>query len=635
MEPIRILIVEDLSTDVELARRVLKKENIEFIDQVVDSENAFQSALTGFSPHLIISDYSMPTFDGMRALLMARARAAYIPFIVLTGSMNEETAVACMKAGADDYVLKEKITRLPFAVREALEKVKVKTEKNQAEEERSRLMSAIEQAGEVFVITDIDARIVYVNPAFEQVTGFLRHEVIGKNPRILKSGVQNAAFYREMWDTLTRGETWRGRLVNRRKDGTHYTEEAVISPVRDKTGAVIHYSAVKRDITEHLKSTRMLQQAQRMEAVGRLAGGVAHDYNNMLGVILGYAELALDQMEPDNPVHENLTEIFNAARRSSDITRQLLAFARKQTIAPEVLDINDTVEGMLKILRRLIGEDIDLAWQPHAGLWPVKIDPSQIDQILANLCVNARDAISDVGKLTIETKNVCFDESYCKGHDGLVPGDYVQIAVSDNGCGMDKETLAQIFEPFFTTKGLGKGTGLGLATVYGIVHQNNGLITVDSEPGKGTTFTLYLPRYAGEDAQTLLNAPVEIPRGNGETILLVEDEAAIQRVGRIMLENLGYRVRIAECPDEALGLSDEDTQHIDLLITDVVMPCMNGRDLAERITARCPSINVLFMSGYTAEAIARHGVLDRGINFMQKPFTKKDLAEKVRRALNR
>lgn len=634
MEPIRILIVEDLSTDVELALRVLKKENIEFIDQVVDSENEFQAALTDFAPQLIISDYSMPAFDGMRALLMTKDHPVYIPFIILTGSMNEETAVACMKAGADDYVLKERITRLPFAVREVLEKVKVRKEKEQAEAERTRLMSAIEQAGEVFVITDIDANIVYVNPAFEHCTGFRRDEVIGKNPRILKSAVQDAAFYRDMWETLTKGEIWRGRMVNRRKDGTHYTEEAVISPVRNGSGNIIHYSAVKRDISEHLRSAEMLQQAQKMESVGRLAGGVAHDYNNMLSVILGYAELALERLKPDDPIYEDLTEIFNAARRSSDITRQLLAFARKQTIAPEILDINDTVEGMLKMLRRLIGEDIDLAWLPSAGSWPVKMDPSQVDQLLANLCVNARDAISDVGKLTIETENVSFDETYCNSHDGFVPGDYLLIAVSDNGCGMDKKTIANIFEPFFTTKGVGEGTGLGLATVYGIVKQNKGFINVYSEPGEGTTFKIYLPRHMGDTEQSRASAPADIPEGRGETILLVEDESAIRKMGRMMLEKLGYHVLLAAGPAEALRLAETNANRIDLLITDVVMPEMNGRDLSDQMQARSQGLRVLFMSDYTANAIAHHGVLDQGVNFIQKPFSKKDLAVKVRKALD-
>ena len=381
------------------------------------------------------------------------------------------------------------------------------TARKRAEAERKRLMAAIEQAGEVIVMTDAQGIIQFVNPAFERMTGYSREEAVGQNPRILKSGKQDELFYRNLWETISGGRTWAGRMVNKRKDGTLYTEEATISPVRDASGRIVNYVAVKRDITEHLRLAAQFQQAQKMESVGRLAGGVAHDFNNMLGVILGHAELALEQVDPAQPLHADLEEIRKAAERSADLTRQLLAFARKQTVAPKVLDLNETVEGMLKMLRRLIGEDIDLAWLPGADLWPVKMDPSQIDQILANLCVNARDAIAGVGKVTIETGNGAFDEDYCADHAGFVPGEYVLLAVSDDGCGMDKETLAHIFEPFFTTKEMGKGTGLGLATVYGIVKQNNGFINVYSEPGQGTTFKIYLPRHVGKAEQTRTGRP--------------------------------------------------------------------------------------------------------------------------------
>jgi CheY-like chemotaxis protein len=367
--------------------------------------------------------------------------------------------------------------------------------------------------------------------------------------------------------------------------------------------------------------------------VGRLAGGVAHDFNNMLGVILGHTEMALEQVDPAQPLHAGLTEIRNAATRSADLTRQLLAFARKQTIAPQVLDLNETVAGMLTMLKRLIGEDIDLHWQMEADLWPVRVDPSQIDQILANLCVNARDAISGVGKLTIELGNRTFDEDFCAAHAGLVPGEYVLLAVSDDGCGMDKETLSHLFEPFFTTKGMGQGTGLGLATVYGIVKQNHGFIDVSSEPGRGTTFKIYLPRDVGKAGPARReSAPEPLLRGQ-ETILLVEDEPAILKMTKMMLERQNYTVLAARTPGEAIALAREHAGEIHLLVTDVVMPEMNGRDLAKNVMSLYPHVKRLFMSGHTANVIAHDSVLNEGMHFMQKPFSMKDLAVKVREAL--
>ncbi len=507
------------------------------------------------------------------------------------------------------------------------------TERKRGEAERERLLAAMEQAGEVVVITDVAGRIQYVNPAFEHVTGFSAEEVIGQTPAIVKSGRQDDSFYAKMWSTISAGRTWTGRLVNRRKDGKLYTEEATISPVLDAAGNIVNYVAVKRDISEQLRLAAQFQQAQKMESVGRLAGGVAHDFNNMLGVIIGNAEMALDETEPTNPVHNDLEEILVAAKRSADITKKLLAFARKQTISPKILDLNGTVEGMLKMLRRLIGEDIDLSWLPGSGLWPVKMDPAQIDQILANLCINARDAILGVGKITIETDMVQFDEAYCLDNPGFVPGDFVLLAVSDNGCGMDRTTLDRLFEPFFTTKEVGKGTGLGLATVYGIVKQNNGFINVYSELDKGTTFKIYLPRHEGEEAEQIMMDGGVIPQAQGETVLIVEDEISILNLGASMLEKLGYRVLTAATPGQALQQAAAHPGTIDLLVTDVIMPDMNGRDLAGRLTALYPDVRTLFMSGYTANVIAHHGVLDEGVLFLQKPFSIKQLALLVRRAL--
>ncbi len=375
-------------------------------------------------------------------------------------------------------------------------------------------------------------------------------------------------------------------------------------------------------------------QAQKMESVGRLAGGVAHDFNNMLTVIKGYSQLGLNEVDQTSPLYTKFDEILKAAERSAELTRQLLAFARKQIIAPKVLDLNKTVAGMLKMLQRLIGEHIQLAWHPGANLWPVKMDSSQIDQILANLCVNSQDAIPDVGRIEIETQNIEIDRSYSANHVGFIPGKFVRLIVSDNGCGMDKETLAHIFEPFFTTKGLGKGTGLGLATVYGIVKQNNGFINVYSEPDLGTTCTVYLPRHPGEVEQTTSESVAESPSRGHETILLVEDEPAILIMTTQMLEMQGYKVLAANTPVEALRLAKEHTGKIHMLMTDVVMPEMNGQDLAKTLQPLNPQLKLLFMSGFNANVIAHHGVLDEGIHFIQKPFSLHELISKVREVLD-
>jgi PAS domain S-box-containing protein len=377
-----------------------------------------------------------------------------------------------------------------------------------------------------------------------------------------------------------------------------------------------------------------LLQAQKMESVGRLAGGVAHDFNNMLGVIVGYAEIALHQTDPAGPLHKILEKILNAASRSANLTRQLLAFARKQTIAPKVLDLNETVESMLAMLQRLIGEDINLAWLPADGLWPVLIDPSQVDQILANLCVNARDAIPGVGKVTIETKNITFDAAYCAIHAGFVPGDYAMLAVSDNGLGMDSETLGKIFEPFFTTKGLGKGTGLGLSMVYGIVKQNHGFINAYSEPGTGTSIRIYLPRQNTEPVAGKRGAAPARNTLGDETILVVEDDREMLEICRRMLEEMGYRVLTACTGNEAIRQMKDSVIAIDLLIIDVIMPDMNGHDLAKLLLTAKPGMKCLFTSGYTANAIAHHGVLDEGVNFIQKPFSKNDFGRKIRQILD-
>ncbi|MBA3008554.1 MAG: PAS domain S-box protein [Proteobacteria bacterium] len=387
------------------------------------------------------------------------------------------------------------------------------------------------------------------------------------------------------------------------------------------------------DISERRKLEDQFRQAQKMESIGQLAGGVAHDYNNMLSVIHGYAELALNKVDPATSLYNDLQEIIKAAKHSTEITRQLLTFARQQTVAPKVIDLNAEVAGMLKMLHRLIGEDINLVSIPGAKVWPVKIDPSQVDQLLANLCVNARDSITGCGRITIETENVTFSKDYCSDHPGFIPGEYVRLVLSDNGSGMDKKTLDKIFEPFFTTKEIGHGTGLGLATIYGIMKQNSGFIYVYSEPGKGSSFHLYLPRHAEIVVEKEQISTTKVLSGSGEVILVVEDEISLLTLSQIILEDLGYVVLAAGTANEAMHLAEGHGGKIHLLITDVVMPEVNGKELAERLQSLYPKLKCLFMSGYTANVIALYGILDEGIHFIQKPFSRDDIATKIREVL--
>ena len=512
--------------------------------------------------------------------------------------------------------------------------VEQRTEALRESEARSR--SILQAALDGFWIVDQEGQILDVNDAYCRMAGYSRRELMQMTVQQLEA-VETEKKMEERARGIIDGDHARFETAHRRKDGSLLLIDVAARRFPGDDDLIF---AFIRDITEQKRAEKereklqeQLSQAQKMESVGRLAGGVAHDFNNMLGVILGHTELAMEQVDPSQPIESDLEEIRKAAQRSADLTRQLLAFARKQTIAPKILDLNDTVTGMLKMLQRLIGEGIHLSWQPAADIWPVKMDPSQVDQILANLCINARDAISGSGRIGIETKNVSLGDACHPDHPDFNPGDYVLLAVCDDGGGIEPDILANIFEPFFTTKPLGQGTGLGLATVYGIVRQNRGFITVDSGADKGTTFSIHLPRYTGMGTgiSTPLNSDKE-DRGH-ETVLLVEDEPAILKMVEMMLERLGYNVIPASSPAEAIRLSGEVKEKIHVLMTDVIMPEMSGRELAERLMAENPDLKRLFMSGYTADLIVRHGVLDEGVQFLQKPFSKKELAEKIRHVL--
>jgi two-component system, cell cycle sensor histidine kinase and response regulator CckA len=455
---------------------------------------------------------------------------------------------------------------------------------------------------------------------------------VGQNPRMLKSGAHDSAFYAGLWADLVAGRVWHGEITNRRKDGSLYQEDLSITPVLGPSGEIAHYVAIKRDISERQALEAQLRQAQKMEAVGRLAGGVAHDFNNLLGVIQGYGELLLKQVERGQPQREKLEQILTATQRAANLTRQLLAFSRRQVLEPRVLDLNAVVAESEKLLRPLVGEDVEIVVEAAPDVGRFRADAGQIGQVLMNLATNARDAMPGRGRLLIETANVVWDDREAQKRFNARAGRYVRLSVEDTGMGMDAEIRAHVFEPFFTTKERGKGTGLGLATVYGIVKQSGGVITVDSEPGRGTRFDIFLPRVAGP-ADPPKPAPAPRVVTGTETILLAEDEDSLRNLARDLLAENGYRVLAAASGEEALAVAAAHRGPIRLLLTDVVMPGMSGQELAERLRPLRPEMAVVYMSGYAEEAIAQRGTLARGARLMTKPFSIDDLARCVRDVL--
>jgi PAS domain S-box-containing protein len=519
----------------------------------------------------------------------------------------------------------------------------IATDEKIRENER-KFRAIFDQTYQLIGLLTVDGILLEANETALRFVGALDSDVIGKpfwetawwahSPEVRESirvAVQQAS----------NGDFVRFETTIPASDGTLRYIDFSLKPVRDEAGKVVLLIPEGRDISERKQAEQenldlqdQLAQAQKMESIGRLAGGVAHDFNNMLGVILGNVALALEESDLAHPLARNLLEIRTAAEHSADLTRQLLAFARRQTVAPKVLDLNHTVSGALTILQRLVGEDIELVWTPGQDLWRIKMDPAQMDQVLMNLAANARDSICGLGKVSLETMNVVADAAYAAGRFGLSPGEYVVLTMTDDGQGMDPETLANVFEPFYTTKEIGKGTGLGLAIVYGVVQQSGGIVNAYSEPGKGSTFKVYLPRYVGK----AVYAPAEPALGQAargsETILLVEDDAMLLGMTSTMLARLGYVVLPASAPGEAMRLAAEHSDEIQLLVTDVVMPEMNGRELVDKLCAAQPGLKHVFISGYAADVLAPHGVLAEGVHFVQKPFSMHALAAKLREALD-
>lgn len=501
---------------------------------------------------------------------------------------------------------------------------------------QKRLSAAIDQTSDTVIITDTGGRITYVNPAFERISGYSRTEVIGQNPRLLKSGQQSAAFYQELWATIRAGRVWRGRLINKKKDGTLYTEDATISPIQDRQRTIVNYVAVKRDISRELRLEEQFHQAQKMDAVGRLAGGVAHDFNNLLTVINGYSSVLLRGELPDPEILRHFIEqIHQAGERAANLTRQLLAFSCKQVLKPEILDLNQIVTDMHRLLKRLIGETISLIIRLHPTPVMTKVDRGQLEQVIMNLAVNARDAMPGGGQLIFETSPIYLAESYTQHYVDVIPGNYILLLVSDTGTGIEPVNLNRIFEPFFTTKAAGKGTGLGLATVHGIIKQSGGHIEVDSVVGAGTSFKIYLPQSHGPDQpSTPDQTSSDLPRGN-ETILVAEDDHWVRQIAVSILRNQGYNVLIAADGTDALRLNEMYPETIDLLLTDVVMPDLNGQELAKRLRNLRPALKVIFMSGYTQDDPALQEILSmENVAYLRKPFTQEPLSRMIRHILD-
>jgi PAS domain S-box-containing protein len=759
-DELRILILEDVPADAELMERELQRAGIAFTSRRVETRDAFLKQLEDFSPGIVLSDYTMPQFDGMTALQLVKERFPSIPLIIVTGSRNEETAVKCMKAGAADYVIKDHLIRLDPAVRTALENQRIKEEKERVEKalwvSARQWRTTFDAMNDAVCLLDLEGKMLRCNVAMRDLVGKPWQEIIGHpcwelicgtsgpvdgcpfiRMRATRQRESRAMALNDRWfevtadplldeadnligavhilsdatereqstDALRKSEHRYKTLVENLpqkvflkdtnsvyvscnanyardlkinpdeiagqtdsdfhpvelaekyraddkrimksgraedleeryvQDGHERWVHTVKTPVEDQDGNATGILGIFWDITESRNLEEQLRQAQKMEAVGRLAGGVAHDFNNLLTVIGGNADLAASTPQLPQDAHRHLSEITQATERAANLTRQLLAFSRRQALEPRVVNLNDVLSNMDKMLRRLIREDIELTTRPAKDLWAVCVDVGQIEQVVVNLAVNARDAMPNGGRLVFETANADLDEEYARSHSDAPPGHYVMLAVSDTGVGMANEVKERIFEPFFTTKEMGKGTGLGLPTCYGIVKQSGGHIWVYSEPGKGTRFKIYLPRVEKEPgALPRREDTADLPPGGNETILLVEDDASVRAVASRILRDQGYTVLEAGNGEEALHVARRAPgKTIHLVLTDVVMPQMGGKELSQRLKALRPSVKVLFASGYTETGVVRNSAFEPGFVLLQKPFTKIALARKVREVLD-
>ncbi|WP_020470479.1 response regulator [Zavarzinella formosa] len=628
---IHILLVEDSPTDVLLTKEALSTSHFHVSNSQRLGDAINLLLVNRFD--VVLLDLGLPDSQGIDTLRMLREKNAQVAIVVLTGKDDEQLALQALKEGAQDYLVKGDIQEasLQRAIRHAVERSNVEKLFRQSEERYRTLITA---TSAIVWSSPASGEFDSEQPSWTAFTGQTveQHRGLGWLNAIHPDDREHSArAWKTAWMT---GTEYRVEHRLRRADGEYRQMSARGVPILETKGSIREWIGVHTDVTEQKSLESQMLQAQKMEAFGQLAGGVAHDFNNLLTIISGYSEIMLGELDADNPMRESVTAICEAGEQAAGLTRQLLAFSRKTVLEPKVLNPNDVVRETQKLLRRLIGEDILLTAVLDPNVSKVKIDPGLLAQVLMNLAVNARDAMPMGGKLTIETSNVFLNEDYAARHVDCVPGSHVRLAVSDNGCGMPPAIRARIFEPFFTTKELGKGTGLGLATVFGIVKQSGGNINLYTEPGHGSTFKIYLPAFDEQPNSQSSGPTSRKVLGGTETILVVEDEDAVRTIAVLALQTRGYKVLQAENGKKALRLVETHQGLIDLLVTDVVMPGMSGRELAEALIGQTPTLKVLFQSGYTDDAVIRHGILQADVAFLQKPYTPLSLSRKVREVLD-
>jgi two-component system, cell cycle sensor histidine kinase and response regulator CckA len=633
--PLRALIIEDSETDAELLLLALARAGYDVVSLRVQTAAALREALLS-EWDVALSDYSMPGFGAIEALRIVKATGKDTPFIIVSGTIGEETAVLALQAGADDFMVKGALGRLAPAIERSRRTQLARAAQQLAEralrESEERYRRIVETTNEGVWQLDEKTRTTFVNGRMAAMLGYTPEQLLGVSMlEFVHEASRSAAKQAITSGARSASSSVEVRFV--RSDGKDLWVLLDSTPIFegvDYVGAL----AMAMDVSQRKRLEEQLRQAQKMEAIGNLAGGVAHDFNNILSVILGYAQMMLEGLKPGDPLRDDLEELNRASERARDLTAQLLAFSRRQILEPRTLDLNQVLRGLEPMLRRLLREDIELSFLTSPDTGTVFADSGQIEQIVINLLVNARDAIHGAGKIAIETRNADLDAEYAAAHHDVTAGRYVMLAVSDTGAGMDAAVQERIFEPFFTTKDKDHGTGLGLATVFGIVKQSGGHIWVYSELGEGSTFKIYLPRTEGQvDVAPARLTPTTLH--GTETVLIVEDQEQLRTMMRVALRRLGYNVLDAPNAGEALLVCERYTAKIHLLLTDVVMPRMSGRQLAERLAPLRPDMLVLYLSGYTENSIVHHGVLDAGVAFLQKPITPEALARKVRQLLDR